>query len=111
MVNISVVDSNSYEAFVADKMSFQIQRIGATNSELFVEFDTLAGTAAQDIDYSALNGGFLPSTLYLAPGETSLTITIEPFEDSIVEGDETGQRHRTVVPTSRSSAAPAAESR
>jgi hypothetical protein len=87
-INISVVESNAYERFPQDTLTFRIDRLGETNSEVFVFYDTLAGTAVAEVDFSGAGGPLFPF-LILAPGQLSQTITLVPIDDSEVEGNET----------------------
>jgi hypothetical protein len=88
VINVSATDATAYERFPADRLVFQIERIGQTNSELFVVLG-YAGSAIGEIDFRGLNGDFLPLDIYLAPGQVSQTVSVEPLDDLELEGDET----------------------
>jgi hypothetical protein len=88
VVNASATDANAYEPFSADKLVFRVERLGDTNLELFVVLG-YAGSAIGEIDFRGLNGDFLPFDIYLAPGQVSQTVSVEPLDDLELEGDET----------------------
>ena len=88
-ISVSTIDSTAVERFPSDTISFRVQRIGETNSELFVSFDTAAGTAISLVDYRAAGGQEFPGYFFLASGQVSTTLTIEPIDDAEYEGDET----------------------
>lgn len=89
VINIATIDSTAIERLSADKMVFRIDRVGETNSELFIFYKTSLGTATPEADYTGLDGRGLPPALFLAAGQTSTTLTLEPVDDSIYEGNET----------------------
>jgi hypothetical protein len=89
VVRVSAVDSNAYERLPMDTMTFLIERDGQTNTDLFVNFTTTAGTATRGIDFSVLNNGGLSSQIYFAPGQVSEMLTVAPIDDTVFEGNET----------------------
>ena len=63
--------------------AFTINRAGSTSSNLTVLY-TCSGTASNGADYSALSGSVTIST-----ESSSAAVTIDPMDDSLVEGNET----------------------
>ena len=88
VVTITTVDGTAYERFNNDTMTFRATRLGETNSELFVIYDTIAGTASAG-DFAGANGEALPPVLYFTAGQVSQTLTIAPVDDIETEGNET----------------------
>jgi uncharacterized surface protein with fasciclin (FAS1) repeats len=88
-IAVSTVDSTAVERFPSDTITFRVQRTGETNSELFVSFETAAGTAIAFVDYRAAAGQEFPAFFYLAAGQVVTTLAIEPIDDFDYEGDET----------------------
>jgi len=88
IVSISAVDARAYERLPADTLTFLVERIGLTNSELLIGFD-LGGTAHAASDYTGENGGGLPARISLLPGQISQTLVVQPFDDDVLEGNET----------------------
>lgn len=90
-ISVSVIDGSAVERFPSDTISFRIQRIGETNTDLYISFDTTAGTAIALVDYK--NPGWpdvpFPSFFYIGAGQVVTTLTVEPMDDFDYEGDET----------------------
>ncbi len=63
--------------------AFAITRTGSTASGLNVSI-TISGTASNGVDYTAV-----PLTITIPAGQSSVTSTIVPIDDTAVEGDET----------------------
>jgi hypothetical protein len=87
-ITISAVESNAYERFPSDTLTFRIDRLGETNTEVFVFYDTPAGTAVGEVDFTG-TGGSLPPAIFMTAGQISQTLTLVPVDDSEVEGNET----------------------
>jgi hypothetical protein len=87
-INISAVESNAYERFPSDTLTFRVDRLGETNTEVFVFYDTLVGTALGEADFTG-TGGALPPAIFLTAGQLTQTITLVPIDDAEFEGDET----------------------
>lgn len=89
IVSITAVDARAYERLPADTITFVIERIGETNSELSIDYGIQAGTADPERDYTGVQGGGLPARIYLAPGQLSESLVLAPLDDLELEGDET----------------------
>jgi hypothetical protein len=68
----------------AVNMIFTVTLAEASTAEVSVNFATSDGTAIGAVDYTSLNG-----TLTFAPGETSKTVSVSIFGDTIFEANET----------------------
>src|SRR5439155_26586697 len=66
-----------------DAGSFLISRTGATASPLTVSY-WMGGSATNGSDYTSLSG-----TVVIQAGQSGVTVTLAPLDDSQVEGDET----------------------
>jgi len=89
LINISVIDNQAYERHSQDAMTFRVDRLGETNSELFVLYEPNAGTAIHQADFTGADGQPLGGTVLLLPGQTTATISVVPIDDSDLEGNET----------------------
>lgn len=89
VVTVAATDSQASEPGT-DKGQFTISRTGNTGKSLTVKY-TLSGTAINGTDYTGLW-----TTVTLAAGRSSATITVAPRDDRIKEGEETVQL--TVAP-------------
>jgi len=82
-VSIKATDSNMYERIAEDTGTFAVSRLGDTVADLSVNL-TVGGTATAGKDYDgAANVVVIPA------GQTNVVLTLTPFDDSDVEGDET----------------------
>ncbi len=66
-----------------DGGTFTFTRGGSLSGDLTVDF-TLAGTAANGVDYAALS-----NSIVIPSGDTTATLTVTPETDELVEGIET----------------------
>lgn len=66
-----------------DPAVFTITRTGDTTDPLTVNY-TIGGTMQTVIDYAALSG-----SVTIPAGQTSATVTVNPVDDALVEGNET----------------------
>lgn len=82
-VNVTAIDGLSYESVSLDTLSFQVTRTGDDTVPLVVNFG-LGGTATLGSDY-----GDIGSSVTLAPGVSTTTVTFAPMDDAEVEGNET----------------------
>ncbi|MGQ0628379.1 MAG: CARDB domain-containing protein, partial [Phycisphaerales bacterium] len=82
VVSVSASDSLANET-AGDNGRITFTRTGPTALGLTVSY-ALSGTATAIDDYTALSG-----MVTFAPGETSVTILIEPFDDGLPESNET----------------------
>ncbi|MBL9136815.1 MAG: S8 family serine peptidase, partial [Verrucomicrobiales bacterium] len=80
---ITVIASDPNAAEPGDPGTITLSRTGPTTSALTVT-NSLAGTAANGIDYLALT-----NTVTFAPGAATTNLTVAPIDDSLVEGTET----------------------
>src|SRR6266480_2134118 len=81
-VRVVATDPNASEQG-PDSGTFTISRTGNTSAALTVKY-TLAGTAQNGTDYQQLG-----TSLTMAAGASSATVTVTPIDDTQVEGDET----------------------
>ena len=81
-VTVTASDASAAEAGT-DPGGFTVSRAGSTSGDLTVRY-SIAGTAAAGSDYLALAG-----SVTIADGSESATILVTPFDDALVEGDET----------------------
>src|SRR5213079_1666649 len=81
-VSVAATDPNAAEQGT-DPGTFTISRTGDTSSALTVNY-TLGGTAQNGTDYQPLG-----TSVTIAAGASSATVTVTPIDDSQVEGDET----------------------
>jgi hypothetical protein len=84
VLRIRPLDTNAYERFPGDTLSFTITRLGNTNTSQFVLF-AFSGSATLDVDYSRVWGD---QPLLIPEGVVSTNIFIAPIDDTAVEGDE-----------------------
>ncbi|QFZ92723.2 Calx-beta domain-containing protein [Synechococcus elongatus PCC 11802] len=81
---ISVIASDAIAAEGGSNTStFTLSRTGSTTQALTVAY-TLAGTATNGSDFSQLSG-----SVTFAAGSSTATVTVNPLDDAVVEGDET----------------------
>lgn len=81
-VSVAATDANAAEQG-SDPGTFTITRSGDTSSALTVNY-TMGGTATNGTDYSTLSG-----TVVIPAGASSVTVTVTPVDDTLVEGTET----------------------
>ncbi|WP_016951078.1 Calx-beta domain-containing protein [Anabaena sp. PCC 7108] len=81
VITIAATDANAAEP--TNPGVFTLTRTGSTTSALTVNYTT-AGTATNGTDYSNLTG-----TVTFAAGSATATVTVNPIDDTIVEGTET----------------------
>src|SRR5207237_1237364 len=81
-VTVAATDANASESG-PDSGTFTISRTGSTGSALTVNY-TLSGTAQNGSDYQQL-----ATSVTIAAGASSATVTVTPIDDSQVEGNET----------------------
>lgn len=82
VVTVNASDDSASEAG-PDTGEFSIARNGDTSAALAVNF-SLTGSAVNGTDYSPLS-----TTATIPAGSNSVTVKVEPIDDTIVEGDET----------------------
>ncbi|HEX5034223.1 MAG TPA: Calx-beta domain-containing protein [bacterium] len=68
----------------AGSAAVEVVRVGGTNGEVTVQFDTSDGTAVAGTDYTAVS-----ETLVFAEGETSQTVNIPILQSSLDANDKT----------------------
>ena len=81
-VTVTATDANGSETG-PDPAVFTITRTGDTTDPLTVNY-TIGGTMQTVIDYAALSG-----TVTIPAGQSSVTVTVNPVDDALVEGSET----------------------
>lgn len=89
VINVTAVNATAYERLHQDTITFRVDRLGETNSELFVVYEPSAGTAVHQVDFTGADGQALGGTVLLLPGQVSQTIAVAPMDDPDLEGDET----------------------
>ncbi|MDW8373738.1 MAG: Calx-beta domain-containing protein, partial [Planctomycetota bacterium] len=82
-ITIQATDADAAEGTPANTGTFTITRTGDTTSALTVNF-TVSGTASAGSDYTALG-----TSVTIPAGQTSVTLTVTPIDDTAVEGAET----------------------
>ena len=85
-VSITATDANAAETLstqTANNGTFTITRTGSTAAALTVSL-AVTGTATNGTDYSRL-----PTTVTIPVGQTSVTLTLTPIDDTLSEGNET----------------------
>jgi hypothetical protein len=82
VVHVLATDAWASE-FLQDGATFTVYRSGPTNEPLAVHY-RLEGTASNGVDYEALSG-----VVVFEPCASTALVRVEPFEDSLVEGNET----------------------
>jgi len=88
VITVSAADVRAYERHPSDHLVFLFERIGQTNTELLVSFG-LGGTADPAGDYTGAQGGGLPALITIPAGQSSQTLIVEPFDDVLLESNET----------------------
>ena len=86
--SVSIVASDAVAAETrsgqtANRGQFTISRTGATTAALTLAY-SVSGTATNGSDYSRLTG-----TVTIPVGRSSVTLSVSPVDDSLVEGTET----------------------
>jgi hypothetical protein len=89
VISITAVEGQAYERLPQDTITFRVDRLGETNSELFVVYEPNAGTATHQSDFTSGDGQGLSGTVLLLPGQLSQTFTVVPLDDLELEGNET----------------------
>ncbi|MBL1178951.1 beta strand repeat-containing protein, partial [Pantanalinema sp. GBBB05] len=84
IVTVSVPDASASES-TPNSGSFRLTRTGDTSQALTVNY-TIAGTATNGSDYTALSG-----IATIAAGQSFVDVLVDPINDTIAEGDETIQ--------------------
>ena len=80
-VNIVATDGAASETG-ANTGTFQVTRVGATNFNLTVNL-TRSGSATPGADFTAV-----PASVFIAAGETMISLTVTPIDDSTREATE-----------------------
>jgi hypothetical protein len=80
-VTVAATDANAGEP--NDPGTFTVTRTGPTTDALTV-FLSVSGTASGGTDYVAL-----PTSVTIPAGSSSVTLTVNPIDDSVWEGNET----------------------
>ncbi|MBD2568895.1 Calx-beta domain-containing protein [Anabaena lutea] len=86
VITVVATDASAAETatgVTANPGVFTLTRTGSTTSGLTVNY-TLAGTASNGTDYTTL-----PATVTFAAGSATATVTVNPIDDTLVEGTET----------------------
>ncbi len=83
-ISIDAADGNAQERFSNDTLSFVITRRGETNSELFIDYLAVSGTATPGADADEL-----PIQFFLPAGAVTLTQVVSVRDDLEAEGNET----------------------
>jgi Calx-beta domain/RTX calcium-binding nonapeptide repeat (4 copies) len=81
VITVAATDANAGET--ANPGVFTLTRTGSTTNALTVNY-TNAGTATNGTDYNNL-----PGTVTFAAGSSTATVTVNPIDDTIIEGTET----------------------
>lgn len=81
VISITATDADAVES--GDTGTFTITRTGSTAGPLTVNY-TVSGTASSGTDYTALG-----TSVVIADGSSSATLTVTPIQDSGNEGPET----------------------
>jgi hypothetical protein len=84
VLRIQPLDTNAFERFPGDTLSFTITRLGNTNTSQFVLFN-FTGSATLDTDFSRLSGD---QALLIPEGVVTTNYFLAPIDDSSFEGDE-----------------------
>jgi len=85
-VSISTTDANAAETLstqTANTGTFTITRTGPTTAALTVSL-AVSGSATNASDYNRL-----PTTVTIPAGQSSVTLTLTPIDDTLSEGNET----------------------
>jgi len=88
VITVTAVENQAYERLVQDTITFRFDRLGETNSELFVVYEPNAGTAVHQSDFTGADGQGLSGTVLFLPGQASQSIAVIPIDDGDVEGNE-----------------------
>jgi hypothetical protein len=75
---------NSASEMGLDTGAFTVYRPAAATNMTWIVNYVLGGTAVNGLDYTALSGNVV-----IPAGQTNATITVTPFEDVLLESDET----------------------
>ncbi|MBN1765585.1 MAG: hypothetical protein JW860_10035 [Sedimentisphaerales bacterium] len=81
-VSITATDSSAAEKNL-DPATFTVTRTGSTDESMTVNFN-VSGTAQTSIDYNTL-----AESVVIPVGQSSAVITVTPFDDDEIEGQET----------------------
>lgn len=86
--SVSVVASDAVAAetrsgLTANRGQFTISRTGATTAALTLAY-AVSGSATNGVDYTRLSG-----TVTIPVGRSSVTLSVSPVDDSLLEGTET----------------------
>ncbi|MFM7100192.1 MAG: PKD domain-containing protein, partial [Verrucomicrobiota bacterium] len=81
LVRVRVDDRDAFES--GDPGRFVIERLGSTASSLSVSV-AFSGTATNGVDYASL-----PGTVTLPAGASTAVVTVNPTQDTAIEGVET----------------------
>lgn len=81
VVSVAAIDAKAGE--VDDAGTFRVSRSGDTASPLVVRY-TVSGLATPGADYAALSG-----EVTIPAGQTFADVVVRPFDDSLVESNET----------------------
>src|SRR5207249_3349183 len=81
-VTVVASDANASESG-PNSGTFTVSRTGSTTVALTVKY-SLGGSAANGSDYATLSG-----SVNISAGSSSATVTVNPVDDSVVEGNET----------------------
>jgi hypothetical protein len=85
-ITVTAVDAQASEEG-PDPATFEFTRTGDTSNALIVRYN-LRGTATKWNDYRRWEGD-MPTSITIPAGESSTLLTIYPFDDAEIEGDET----------------------
>lgn len=87
---VSIVASDAWASEAGQQGAFVISRTGATTARLLVNI-LISGTATRGIDYALTGGSVGISNLVAAipAGAASVTVTLKPKQDILIEGNET----------------------
>ncbi|MBD2692390.1 Calx-beta domain-containing protein [Anabaena catenula] len=86
VITIAATDASAAETATGETANpgvFTLTRTGSTTDALTVNYTT-AGTASNGTDYTNL-----PATVTFAAGSATATVTVDPIDDTLVEGTET----------------------
>jgi hypothetical protein len=89
VVTVATLDDRTYERLAADTLAFVFQRVGETNSELFIDYGFVGGTAHPESDFTGAGGAGLPARIQLAAGQLSGSLVLAPLDDPDLETNET----------------------
>jgi hypothetical protein len=89
VVTVSTIDGRAYERLASDTLTFWFQRVGETNSELFIDYGFVAGSAELERDFTGAGGAGLPARIALSAGQLSGWLFVAPLDDLELETNET----------------------